>query len=273
MRVSCLPVSFFPDIAEGRMTLPQWARLAADAGLDGIDVSSMLVRQHTPVYLARLKKDIEAAGLPVVMVVSYPDFSHPVELQRERELQYLRHDIAMASYLGAKYVRILAGQAHGNVSVRDGVAWVVESFKSAASVAERFGVQLLFENHSKPGAWDFVDFSHPTEIFLEIVERTEGSGIGVNFDTANTLVYGDDVVGVLEKIVDRVVTIHAADTARRGHLEPVVLGKGIVPFREIFQLLKQNSFDGWICIEEASRTGADGVRKALEFVRETWKSV
>ena len=103
MKVSCLPVSFFPDLSSGKMSIQGWAYMAADIGLDAIDLSVMLLKNHTPVYLKQLRHDIETAGMSVTMMAAYPDFSHPDPLQRKREIEYLRRDIALSSYLGAKY--------------------------------------------------------------------------------------------------------------------------------------------------------------------------
>jgi len=247
--------------------------MAAELGLDAIDLSIMFLKNHTPVYLKQTRRDIEAAGMSVLMITSYPDFTHPCPIQRERELECFRRDIALSSDLGATYLRILAGQAHPGTRIEEGIGWAIESFRQVAPLAEKLKVRLLFENHSKPGAWDYVDFSHPTEIFLRIVEGVEDTGIGINFDTGNTLVYGDDPLPVLKKVMSKVETIHAADTATRGRLDPVLLGQGIVPFAEIFSLLKQEEFDGWICIEEGSGTGREGIRKAVDFVRKTWAEV
>ena len=97
-----------------------------------------------------------------------------------------------------------------------------------------------------------------------------GKELGINFDTANTLVAGDDPLPVLEAVMDRLVSVHAADTRRQGTLEPVVIGTGLVPFTEIFDALKGAGFDGWICIEEASGTGWKGVETAVSFVRQAW---
>ena len=273
MQLSCLPVSFFQDIIDGKMSLLDWAQMGADVGLDGIDLSIILLRNHTPVYLSQVNEQLQDAGIGVVMVTTYPDFTHPDPQQRKRELEYLRHDIALTANIGAKYLRILAGQAHPETEISQGIDWVVEAFRQVAPVAQELGVQLLFENHSKPGAWKYVDFSHPTDIFLKIADAIGDSGIKINFDTGNTLVYGDDPLPVLEHVVDQVVTVHAADTACRGSLKPVVIGTGIVPFDDIFHCLKKNGFDGWICIEEASSTGISGVRQAVEFVRNTWNKV
>ncbi len=270
MKISCLPVSFFPSLIEGRMSIREWARIGREAGLDAIDLSLLFVKHHAPSYLKRLKADLQAEGMPITMIATYSDFTHPDPVQRQREVDYLNRDIALASFLGARYVRITAGQAHPETSVEKGRAWVIDCFKEAAFTANRYGVMLLFENHFKPGAWDLADFSFPTDVFLGIADQILRTGIKINFDTANPIVYGDEPLFVLEKVITQVETIHAADTLIKGRLEPVLLGRGIVPFRNIFSFLKKYRFDGWICIEEASRTGTQGIIDAAKFVREKW---
>lgn len=273
MKISMLPVSLFSDIMSGKMSIQQWAVLAKKAGLDSIDLSIMLVKNHTPTNLNRIRKDLETLSMPITMITTYPDFSHFDRLQREREMEYLRHDIAVTSQLGAKYLRIVAGQAHPQTSVKDGIQWVVENFKRASSIADKYNVMLLYEDHTQTGAWDYIDFSLPTAIFLEIADKIKDTGIKINFDTGNPLVYGDDPLPILQKVIDRVETIHAADVAVRGKFSPVLLGKGLVPFRDIFGYLKQNKFDGFICIEEASNTGEHGIIESTKYVKRIWSEV
>jgi sugar phosphate isomerase/epimerase len=270
VQLSCLPVSFFKDIQTGRLSIGEWAEMAKCEGLDAIDLSAILVANHTPACLRRVKSDLERAGMPVVMITTYPDFTHPLRAQREREMEYVRRDTALAADLGAKYLRILAGQAHPETAVDQGIEWVVENFKRLDEVAGRLGVTLLFENHSKPGAWDLWDFSHPTEVFLEILEKTTDTGIRINFDTANALVYGDQTYDILEASLPRLETVHIADTGALGKQVPVVIGDGIVRFDEVFARLKRAGFNGWFCIEEASGTGRSGLQKAVHFSRSTW---
>lgn len=251
MKLSCLPVSLFRE----NPPLEDWARLAKELGLDGFDLSVLQLRNRDPKFFHEL---------PVVMVTTYPDFTHPDAGQRAREMEKLREDIALASQVGAKYLRVTAGQAHSGV---DGLRWAVDSLRQAMELAG--DVTLVFENHSKPGVWQYPDFSHPTEIFLKIAKET---GIAINFDTANTLVYGDDPMPVLREVIDQVVTVHVADTAQAGKLAPVVIGTGVAPIREIFAALKAHGFDGWVCIEEASGTGRQGFESAVNYVRETWRT-
>ncbi len=270
MKLSCLPISLFPAILDGTLAPADWARMAEAVGLDGFDFSMLFLRRHTPDYLDGLRAELADVGLPLVMITTYPDFTHPDSVQRERELEYLRHDIALASALGASFVRITAGQAHPGVGVAEGIGWVLDAFRRAAAVAARFGVRLVFENHSKPAVWPHADFSHPTAVFLEIADAIRGTGIGINFDMANTLAYGDDPLPVLGRVMEQVLTVHVADTAVRGRLEPVPLGTGAVPMRALLGFLKGRGFDGWLCIAEASGLGRLGIERATRFVREAW---
>jgi len=267
IKLSCLPVSFFSSFSAGTMKLDEWFSTAAGMGLQYVDLSSMHISMHTPVNLHNIKNAMENAGVELCMVCTYPDFSHPDAVQRERELIYLKHDIAVASQLGAKFIRILAGQKHEKTSRKDGINWVVDGFLNAEPVAEKLGVTLVFENHSKPGAWHFPDFSHPTDIFLEIVHRIKNTGIGINFDTINTELDQNDSLKVLREIIGMVRTVHVADSSTTDKLNPCVIGRGKAPIREIKNALETAGFNGFYCIEEASGTGITGIKAAVNYMR------
>ena len=273
MKLSCLPVSLFRDITEGRVSLREWAEYGKSLGLDAIDLMMVLLKNHTPVYLNSVRKDLEEAGIGIAMITTYPDFTHPDALQREREVEYLKHDIACASQVDAKFLRITAGQDHPGTGVEEGVLWAVENFKAVVPTAEKFGVQLVYEDHSKPGAWDYMDFSLQPEIFLRIADAIRDTGIKINFDTANIQVAGHETtVEVLEKVIDMVETIHVAETATLGKADPVLIGEGIVPIEDVFRCLKRHGFDNWLCIEEWGNQGMEGIRKAVEKTRELWEN-
>ena len=271
MRLSCLPVSFFADIVEGRMSLGEWARMASDIGLDAIDLSILFVPDPSQVAVAALRREIEAEKMQVVMVTSYPDFTHPDPGQRERELLLEQEVVAAAAGLGAQLVRVTAGQAHPQTSLQDGISWAVEGLTRLVESTRDSGVTLVYENHAKPGPWDYTDFSQPPEIFLEIVRRTTDVGLGVNFDTGNAASFAENAVALLSEVIDRVVSVHAADTSAKGVQRPVLLGTGVTPFVPLFGKLKQAGWDGWICLEEVSFMGREGVEKAARFIRQAWR--
>lgn len=273
MNMSCLPVSLFNDICNGNMDIISWAKYAKKVGFNGIDISIMFLKNRTPTYLNHLKHELAEIGIPIIMMTTYPDFTHPDSMQRQRELEYLISDVALASEIGIRYLRILAGQAHPETGIEEGIRYVLDYFKKIAPYGVKYGVELLYEDHAKPGAWDCVDFSYPPDIFLRICDGIRGTGIRLNYDTGNITAYGEDTLKVLTKVMDLVETIHVTDMAEKGCFSPVAIGTGVVPNKEVFQYLKSRGFDGWLCIEEASGCGLEGIRTAYDFVRHVWNSV
>jgi sugar phosphate isomerase/epimerase len=270
MKLSCLPVSFFSDIIEGRMTVAGWARMAAELGLDAIDLSILFVPDRGAAAVRALRRQIEGEGMQVAMLTSYPDFTHPDRAQRERELDLERRVVETAAVLGARLLRVTAGQAHPDTGSAEGIGWAIEGLCSLAEGARGSGVTLVYENHAKPGAWQYTDFSQPPEIFLEIVRGTASTELAINFDTGNATAFADDPAALLDRVIDRVASVHASDTAERGHLRHVLLGTGVTPFASLFGRLIRAGWDGWICMEEASYQGRDGVQAAASFVRQAW---
>lgn len=271
MKVSCLPVSLFSEINSGALPLEDWIRSAPSLGLDGVDISITFLKNNTATYIRQLQEVLESCSVPIVMATTYPDFTNPDKLQRERELLYFQRDLALCAQLGIRYLRVLAGQAHPETSKKDGVRWAVDGIRRAADTAEKYGIQMLYEDHSKPGAWDYVDFSYPPEIFLEIADGIWDTGVGINFDLGNIDAYGQNTLQILKQVLPKVETIHVSDMREHGKFAPVLIGTGVTPIRECFAYLKQQGWDKWLCIEEASYQGVEGIARAVENTRRLWR--
>jgi len=271
MKLSCLPVTFFQQIIDDQMSVADWARMGAAVGLDAIDLSVLFFKSLEPAYLDAMRKEIEAAGMTVAMVTSYPDFTNPDPAERKRQIELERAYIEAVGRLGARMIRVTSGQAHPGLKEADGIRWALEGLKACEDAGQNAGVQLVLENHGKPGCWEYTDFDQPTHIFLALAEGLKDTSIGVNFDTANPIAYGDDPQPILEQVIDQVISIHAADTDTRGALNHVLLGTGLVPFGDLFTYLKRAGFDGWICMEENARQGQQGVQDAAAYIRSTWE--
>lgn len=271
MKVSCLPVSLFSDINSGKMSLEEWVSAAPELGLDGVDFSMMFFKNHTATYIKETQEMLDRHGVPVIMSTTYPDFTHPDKTQRERELIYFQNDIALCAQLGVKYIRVLAGQAHPETGLKDGIRWAIDGIRRSCDTADKFGIRMLYEDHSKPGAWEYVDFSYPPEIFLEILDGVWDTSVGVNFDTGNIDAYGGDSLEILKQVLPKVETIHVTDMAEHGKFSPVLIGTGVTPNSACFKYLKEQGWDKWLCIEEASFTGLEGIRKATANTRKLWE--
>lgn len=271
MRLSCVPATHFMDIVEGRMSIEAWIILAASLGLDGLDFGQAWFRDRSRATIARLRKRVEDAGLQACLLRCASDFTHPDTRQRAATVDEMREMIDLAHALGAPMIRVTAGQAHPGVGRAEGIAWVCESLRALLPHAEAAGMILAYENHTKASVWQYRDFSEQSDVFLEIVRATEGTGLRVNFDTGNPLVHDEDPLPLLQKVAHRVACLDANDSRTRGRFDFCVVGQGLVPFPEIFRFLKRTvGYDGWISVEEFSHTGERGFREAVRFVREAW---
>src|SRR4029450_4367115 len=93
----------------------------------------------------------------------------------------------------------------------EGIERTVEWIKRSLEYAEKRAVVLCLENHYKDGTWQYPEFAQPEDIFLEILDRVDSPRLGVQYDPSNALVGGYDPIRFLDKVLPRVVTMHASD--------------------------------------------------------------
>ena len=271
MKLSCLPVSLYNDIFTGKSSVADWIQFGAELGLDAVDFSIKFFPRRDPETIKQTRTALEKYNITPCMIACYADFTHPDPAQRAQELTDLKADIALAKVLGAEFLRVTAGQNHPGTERAAGVQWVADGFRHALDEAEKHGITLAYENHTKGAPWEYWDFSQPTEIFLEILDALSDTPLGVCFDTANPLVLSEDVLALLEQVLHRIVVVHIFDLREVGVFEPVRVGTGASPIQQVFSRIRQAGYNGWLSIEEASRSGQKGFIQSIAFVRETWQ--
>jgi sugar phosphate isomerase/epimerase len=141
------------------------------------------------------------------------------------------------------------------------------------------------ENHYKDSQWTRPEFALKQDIFLEIIHAIdERHHFGVQYDPSNAIVAGEDPITLLEKVKDRVVSMHASDRHlkegvtmdefRRSdqtmgysqYLSHGVIGKGLNDYDKIFSILSRNGFNGWVSIEDGVN-GLDEIKQSLAFLK------
>ena len=271
MKLSCLPVSLYDDIFNGKSSVVDWIQFGAELGLDAVDFSIKFFPERDTMTLNHTIAALEKFDIQACMLACYSDFTHPDPTGRQQELANLKADIALAKALGMKFVRVTAGQNHPGIEREAGIHWVTEGFRHALDEAENHGVTLAYENHTKGAPWDYWDFSQPTEVFLEILHALSDTPLGVCFDTANPLVLNEDVLALLDKVIERVVVLHIFDMREPGTFEAVRVGTGASPIPQVLSRMRRVGYDGWLSIEEASRSGHVGFDQSIAYVRNAWE--
>lgn len=282
-RLAAFPKCFMDQLCvHHTMTVLEWIDLAATLGVDGLEFYSGFLRDE-PAFLDDVKTALESHRLAMPMLCCSPDFTQPDPLLLQAEVEREKRMIELTAFFGGRYCRVLSGQRRPGLARNDGVALVVRVIKSLLPFAEQHGVVLTLENHYKDNYWEYPEFAQRMDIFTEIVDRIDSSWFGVNFDPSNALLAGEDPLTLLERVKDRVVTMHASDRyLQNGTLEDLrreenslgyasrlthgVIGKGLNDYDAIFKVLRSVGFDSWISIEDGLN-GMDELRTSAAFLR------
>ncbi len=124
------------------------------------------------------------------------------------------------------------------------------SIEQIVSHAQSRGVRFAIELHNALTT---------NPLYLKkLLSRFEPDALGVNFDTGNSFLAGNDPAKMLEEIVDRVIHVHIKDIPEselpmRGKVTGtrvgVAAGEGVVELREILAVLANHGYTGTLSVE------------------------
>jgi sugar phosphate isomerase/epimerase len=282
--ISVFPKCYFDQLVAGEMDCVQWIHDAATLGGEGVEHYDEFFRSYEPQDVDPVLDAMRATGQRTSMLCFSPDFTHPDPAERARQVERQDRAIDLAVRLGTRYCRTLSGQRRPDVSREQGITWTVECISRALDHAARRDVVLCLENHYKVGDWRYSEFAQPEDVFLEIISRIDSPHFGVQYDPSNAVVGGFDPIAFLEKVKERVVTMHASDRylvpgttleeirAADGtvgypdKLRHGETGKGLNDYDAIFRILSGVGFSGWISVEDGMN-GLDELRRSVEFLK------
>ncbi len=142
------------------------------------------------------------------------------------------NNIRLAHFYGAKYIVSSIGEAHLEDKAVASNEVVAEHIKGFLPYLEKYDMILVLEVHG----------DHGTGLILKEIANLVGSDrVLVNYDTANAIFYGDvDVVKDFGDCMAKVGYVHLKEKAAgRQEWDFPALGKGYVPFPELFRMLDE----------------------------------
>ena len=186
--------------------------------------------------LLEVKDKLEEAGL-----IPFAMSGHTNLMDTDRIPDFVKN-IRLAHFFGAKYIVSSIGEAHLKDNAVASNEVVAEHIKGFLPYLEKYDMILVLEVHG----------DHGTGMILkEICDLVDSPRVLVNYDTANAIFYGDvDVVKDFRDCMGKVGYIHLKEKAAgRKEWDFPALGKGYVPFPEVFDLLEKAGNDSPFSIE------------------------
>jgi sugar phosphate isomerase/epimerase len=283
-RISVFPKCYFDELVDGRMDYVSWIHDAATLGGEGVEHYDEFFRSPAPADVEPVLEAMRETGQITSMLCFSPNFTHPDPDERARQVERQKVAIDLSVRLGTRYCRTLTGQRYPDLERGEGIRRAVECIKRSIEYAEKHDVILCLENHYKVGDWLYPEFAQMEDVFLEVVDQIHSPHFGIQYDPSNAVVGGFDPIAFLEKIKDRVVTMHASDrylvpgttideirssdgtVGYPDKLRHGETGKGMNDYDAIFRILSEVGFSGWISVEDGMN-GLDELRRSVEFLK------
>jgi sugar phosphate isomerase/epimerase len=282
--ISVFPKCYFDALCRGEMDYLAWIRSAATLGGEGLEHYDGFFRSFRDEDVDPILAAMAETGQVSSMLCFSPDFTHPDPMERARQVARQEAAIDLAVKLGTGFCRTLSGQARPGLTRDEGIARTVEGLRRSLDHAEKRGVVLCLENHYKDGTWQYPEFAQPEDIFLEILDRVDSPHLGVQYDPSNAIVGGYDPIRFLDRVLPRVVTMHASDRslAAGATLEDLQrsdgavgysdklrhgeVGQGLIDYAAIFARLATSLYTGWISVEDGMN-GLDELQRSVAFLQ------
>lgn len=182
----------------------------------------------------RIKEACDKAGLKISALQSHGPLGRP-----EVHGEYIKMAIRVAAEIGVPVVNTDEGiKAKWTTEEEDHVL-IKYTLQEAAFVAERRGVVIGLEPHAQ--------YSKTPDGLDRIYNLVKSPAIGINLDTGNAYLAGQDVYEWLERVAERLVHLHAKDIsvehaeAERGKVTgtPVgcACGDGVINWARVIEIV------------------------------------
>lgn len=287
LKISAFPKCYLDEIASGRMRVFDWIEMARGLDADGLEMYEGFFSSLDDSYIDRVGEAICRSGFVMPMLCCSPDFTVPDPDGHKREIEREAQMIGITRRLGGRgtVCRVLSGQRYPEVSWEQGRDWVVDALQQLLPIAKEHDVVLGMENHYKDGSWRYPEFAQKMDRFTAIIDAIhDREHFGVQYDPSNAIVAGDDPIELLRRVADRVVSMHASDRyladgatlddmrqsdgtlGYPASLRHGVTGKGLNDYDEIFRILSEQDYRGWVSIEDGMN-GMEEMQESLAFLR------
>jgi len=209
----------------------------------------------------RIARACEKAGIKLSSLSAHCPLCKP-----EISVEYLKQAVRFAAECGAPVVNTDEGPKPAWTTVEEDHLLMRYVLMEAAAVAERRSILIGLEPHQQYSK---------TPAGLERIYRLGGSpAIGINFDTGNSYLAGEDPVAWLRCVLPNLVHLHAKDISvqqsdsERGKVTgtPVgcACGDGVVDWGRVIELCRQAPRDIVFSVECGT---VEQARRSIAYLR------
>jgi sugar phosphate isomerase/epimerase len=216
------------------MTLDDFIDQGAALDLDAVELTAYYFAETSPEYLAHLKGRCTRLGLDVSGTAVGNNFCTSDPDKLKQQMTYVKSWVEHSSRLGAKTIRIFAGNLDKGDTEDKARERCVAAIQEACDHAGKYGIYLALENHG--GITADIDRT------LRLVKAVEHPWFGVNWDTGNF--HSADPYADLARLAPYAVTVQIKSEIQRAGQKPET-----ADLKRLTELLRAAGYRGYIALE------------------------
>jgi sugar phosphate isomerase/epimerase len=209
----------------------------------------------------RIRRACEQAGIKLSALSAHCPLCKP-----EISVEYLKQAVRFAAECGAPVVNTDEGPKPAWTTVEEDHVLMRYVLMEAATAAEQRGIVIGLEPHQQ--------YSKTPAGLDRIYQLVKSPAIGINFDTGNSYLGGEDPIVWLQDVKDRLVHLHAKDIAveqsdaERGKVTgtPVgcACGEGVIDWHQVVAICRILPQDIVFSVECGT---VDQARRSVEYLQ------
>lgn len=240
------------DLKKPTMTLFDFIDLASTLPLDAVELTSYYFAETSDAYLDKLKAHAASKKLAISGVPVGNNFCIKDDAKRAAQIQLVKDWTVRAARLGAKTVRIFAGNLEKGETLEMAQQRVVAAMEECLQVAEKHKIYLALENHG--------GITATPEQLLALVKPIKSEWLGVNIDTGNFRT-ADPYADIAKIAPYGVVSQVKTEVYPGNKKEEADLGR-------VVKILKEANFHGYVALEyEAAEDAKIAVPRYVKELR------
>lgn len=210
----------------------------------------------------RIKRACEKAGVKLSALSSHTPLCKP-----DISTDYLKQAIRFAAECGAPVVTTDEGPKPTWTTEEEDYVLMRYVLTEAAKAAELRAILIGLEPHQQ--------YSKHPDGLDRIYELVDSPAIGINFDTGNSYLSGQDPIEWLKHVKDRLVHLHAKDISvqqsedERGKVTGTpsgcACGQGVIDFKQVVEICKTAPRDIVMSVECGT---IEQARQSINYLKE-----
>lgn len=279
MKLGLSMYSYNAAYQQGRLDIPNFIQEAKRLGVQGVELLDFFWRDPAS-ELPDVRAALQNTGLPVGVYSVANNFVQSSEAARAAEVKKITSGVDYALQLGAKVVRVFAGDITPDFTYEQCLLWIVAGLKEASEYAYEQGITLALENHGR--------LAGRSEQVQTILNAVASPALKANPDTGNFLLVHQASHLEVAALATRAAMVHfkdfrvvpdnyagAAYVGTEGlKFAGTAIGEGEVDLPDCVQSLRESGFDGWLNVEyEGEEDPFSAVSRSVDYTRQLLERV